>query len=421
MTAVWLILLIFDILIYAITTVLILKRRKYTSISIRSPILLILNNLGTFFMSLIIIIIKMIDKTSDQKNINYPSGFYYLTHIFIIVPFILRCQRLLVCCQLKTDEQMDLQQFYNKKYLYGEKFYMKIFIVCLFSLTVIFFISNFIGKTIEDPYAPNFITGGKGPERFILFLILIFVENLIILTYTYKICVYQLKQKLRFECVAFFIIWFIYSNIILLFDYLDSVKESNNNKEIVIGVTIVICYLCLIIQGFLPVLLSYTYKYSIGYHFTPKLMNNLYLFLSNETCYSTFKKYIISKSEINRSFLEIYSLIMNYKLGYVLQIETEQQFQEARTLYNTYFANNTLENVLGREVVEKVRNECKGLEQNLCTSEMFDEALVCVFNELGKLFNDFRKTSKYRELYEELYLDSYIQCKMCNVGLIDKF
>ena len=417
MTAVWTILLIFDILIYAITTVLILKRRKYTSISIRSPVLLILNNLGTFLMSLIIIIVKMIG-----ANHSYLSGLYYLTHIFIIVPFILRCQRLLVCCQLKTDEQMDLQQFYNKKYLYGEKFYMKIFIICFLSLTVIFFIANLIGKSITNPYAPNFFIEEDGkPGLFILFLILIFVENLIILTYTYRICVYQLKQKLRFECVAFFIIWLIYSNIILLFDYLDSVNKSNNNKEIVIGVTIVICYLCLIIQGFLPVLLSYTYKYSIGYHFTPKLMNNLYLFLSNEICYSTFKKYIISKSEINRTFLEIYSLIMNYKLGYVLQIETEQQFQEARTLYNAYFANNTLENVLGREVVEKVRNECKGLEQNLCTTEMFDEALVCVFNELGKLFNDFRKTSKYRELYEELYLDSYIQCKMCNVGLIDKF
>ena len=412
-----LILLIFNILIYLLTTVLILKRRKYTSISIRSPALVIFNNLGTFFMSLIIIIVNMVSSKEIQ---NYLAGLYYLTHILIIVPFALRCQRLLVCCQLKTDEQMDLQQFYNKKYLYNEKYYLWILLICFCSLTLIFVICNLIGGTIKKPYSPNFIVGPDEDEdssRFTLFLILIFLENLIILTYAYKICVYQLKQKLRFECISFFIIWFIYSNITLFVD-----SEINKNKKIISGgVTIGVCYLCLVVQGIIPLLLSYRYKYSIGYHFNPKLMNNLYLFLSNEICYTTFKKYLMSISVNKRIFLELYSLIMNYKLGFVLKIETEQEFQEARSLYNAYFANNTLENTLGNEVVEKVRNECKGLEQNLCTSEMFDEALKCVFNELGKLFNDFRKTPKYKELYEELYINSYIQCKMCNVGLVDKF
>ena len=52
---------------------------------------------------------------------------------------------------------------------------------------------------------------------------------------------------------------------------------------------------------------------------------------------------------------------------------------------------------------------------------MFDDALQYCFTELGKLFNEFRKTDKFKELYEEFYITSYIQCKMCNVGLINKF
>ena len=173
-------------------------------------------------------------------------------------------------------------------------------------------------------------------------------------------------------------------------------------------------------HGILPIIISYSYKYSIAYHFTPKLLNNLYLFLSNETCYKIFSDYL---NEINNGkiYLKIYTCIMNYKLGFVLKIETENEFQEARNLYNTYFANNELDAIIGKEVVGKVKNECKTLDNNMCTPEMFDCALLSVFNELGKLFNDFRKTSKYRELYEELYLTSYIQCKMCNTGLLDKF
>ena len=52
---------------------------------------------------------------------------------------------------------------------------------------------------------------------------------------------------------------------------------------------------------------------------------------------------------------------------------------------------------------------------------MYDEALQHCFNELGKHFNEFRKTDKFKELYEEFYLTSYIQSKMYNVGLINKF
>ena len=407
----WLILLIVNVLLYGAISMLILKRKQFTCISIRSPILLVLNNLGSFFMLTIIILTKLIPSPTINQ---YISGLYYLTHIFIIVPFCLRCHRILVCCELKIDERMDLQQFSNKRYLYQEKYYLNILLIVFGILTVLLIISILIETHFSVPFSPNFILAGKSQTQFILWMVIFFLENLILLTYTYKICINELKQKLRFESVTFLIIWLIYSNICTIID------TRELNQEIIIIFTIVVCYICLVLHGILPIIISYSYKYSIAYHFTPKLLNNLYLFLSNETCYKIFSDYL---NEINNGkiYLKIYTCIMNYKLGFVLKIETENEFQEARNLYNTYFANNELDAIIGKEVVDKVKNECKTLDNNMCTPEMFDCALLSVFNELGKLFNDFRKTSKYRELYEELYLTSYIQCKMCNTGLLDKF
>ena len=404
-------LLIINVLLYGVISFLILKRKHLTCISIRSPLLLILNNFGSFFMLTIIIIMQLI--SSEEVN-RYISGIYYLTHIFIIVPFCLRFHRIIVCCEIKVDERADLQQFYNKRYLYEEKYYLKILLITFGILTVLLILSNLIGTKFSDPFSPNFILGDKNTGQFILWLAISFLENLLILTYTYKICINEIKQKLRFESICFFIVWLVYSNITTIIDTYEL------NQEIVIVFTIVICYICLALHGLLPLVLSYSYKYSIVYHFTPKLLNNLYLFLSNETCYKSFSDYL-NEIENGKIYLKLYTCIMNYKLGFLLQIEAENQFQEARNLYNTFFANNELNDVIGKEVVDKVKNECKNLDNNVYKPEMFDDALLSVFNGLGNFFNDFRKTSRYRELYEELYLTSYIQCKMCNTGLVDKF
>ena len=66
MFVIWLILLIFNIFFYGACIMLIIKRKNFTSISIRSPNLLILNNIGNLFMSIIIIISKFFkDKNGE--------------------------------------------------------------------------------------------------------------------------------------------------------------------------------------------------------------------------------------------------------------------------------------------------------------------------------------------------------------------
>ena len=399
---------------------LIIKKSAFTSISIRSPKLLLLNNIGNLFMSIIIIITNFFENEDKGKKI--VSIFYYLTNFLIMIPFCLRFQRITKCCEIQKDERTDLQQLYQKRYLYEEGFYIKLTLIIMAVLTLILIISDAAIK-FDDSFTANFLFAKKENlknAKTMIWLVINFIEHLILLTYAYKICVNQLKQKLRFEIISFFIIWFLYSNVA----YALEKSASENNKDynlLIIIISLVVCYLFLFLNAILPILICCSYKFSTGYHFTPKLMNNLYLFLSNERCYKEFSDYLNRQPGNGSTYLRIYIQIMNYKLGFKLKVDNETGFQEACLIRDAYFRNDNMNEILGNDVVDKVKNECEGIHNNHFTEGMFDEALTYCFNELGKLYNEFRKTDKFKELYEEFYMNSYIQCKMVSVGLVNKF
>ena len=399
---------------------LIIKKSSFTCISIRSPKLLLLNNIGNLFMSIIIIITNFFENGEKGKKI--VSIFYYLTNFLIMIPFCLRFHRITKCCEIQKDERSDLQQLYQKRYLYEEGFYLKLTLIIMGIFTLILIISDAAIK-FDDSFTANFLFAKKENlknAKTMIWLVINFIEHLILLTYAYKICVNQLKQKLRFEIISFFIIWFLYSNVA----YALEKSASENNKDynlLIIIISLVVCYLFLFLNAILPILICCSYKFSTGYHFTPKLMNNLYLFLSNERCYKEFSDYLNRQPGNGSTYLRIYIQIMNYKLGFKLKVDNETGFQEACLIRDAYFRNDNMNEILGNDVVDKVKNECEGIHNNHFTEGMFDEALTYCFNELGKLYNEFRKTDKFKELYEEFYMNSYIQCKMVSVGLVNKF
>ena len=417
MDLIWLILLIINILFYGACCFAIMKRSVFTSISIRSPKLLILNNIGNFFMSIILIISNFFDDNDKKKIV---SLFYYFTNLLLIVPFCLRFQRIVKCCDIKSDERLDLQELYNKRQLYEENYYVKFTLIIIGVLTVVLIVSDCF--SFNDPFTANFLhKASKEPNLFkvkgIIWQVICFIEHIIILTYVYKIFVNKIKQKLRFEIISFFIVWFVYTNLVSLLD-----SPDKEHDDLIIYISLGVCYFFLFLNAGIPILVSLSYKYSTCYHFTPKLMNNLYLFLSNESCYKAFSNYL-NRLNANASYhLKLYTQIMNYKLGFKLKIDNNQGFLEACAIRDEHFNNNVnIDGKFSQEVADNVRRECEGLANNHFTEGMFDAALQYSFNELGKYFNDFRKTDSFKDLYEEFYLTSYIQCKMCNVGLINKF
>ena len=422
----WWILFGIDFIIYGLCCIIIIKRKNYTSVSIRSPTLLLISILSNFFMNIIIILYQIFES-------NKISSFYYLFRLTMILSMILRYERIIICCRIdklnKVEEELDKKQYTEKKYLYHEKFYVRILVVVFILFLIVMIIIKFIEMDkVEFFYCFNYICNNDSlfQPQMLVWVIWNFIEQFVMITYLFRIFNKYIKEKIKTELLSFFILWYIYSVICTLMNYFTKkfgLSDEGKINLIIIIISLIFHYICLFINGYLPIILSYTYKTAISYHFSPKLMNNLYLFLTNEVCYDAFSNYLI-KTNNNKGiiYLKMYTHIMKYKLSFVLNINKDIGLNDANEIYNTYFAPNSLyENQIDGGVLQKVRNESQMLENNTFTPDLFDDALQSIFNELNKRFVVFHKTREYRELYEKIKLESYIQCKLCNTGLINKY
>ena len=426
----WWILFGLDFLIYGLCCIMIIKRKNYTSISIRSPTLLLVTNISNFFMNLIIILYKIFEY-------NEISSFYYLFRFTMMLSIILRYERILICCRIeklnKEEEELDRKQFIEKKYLYQEKFYVRLLIAVFGLLLIAMIIIRIVGiDDIKFFYSLNFIYNFKKVHTNLFnkqlfgWAICNFIEQFVIITYFFRIISKTIKEKLINELLYFFILWYAYGLISTLINYLTKKEKSddpNNMNLILIIISLCVHYISLFINGYFPIFLSYQYKTSISYHFSPKLMNNLYLFLTNEECYDAFSNYL-AKTNSNKAlfYLQLYTHIMKYKLSFALNVSKDIGLSDANDIFNTYFAKNSRYEIqIEGNVLLKVRNDCQSLENNTFTPELFDEALQYAFNELNKKYLAFHNTNEFKELYAKIKLESYIQCKMCNTGLINKY
>ena len=428
----WWILFGINFLVYGLCCILIIKRKNYTSISIRSPTLLLGTILSNFFMNIIIIFYKIF----ENNNI---SSFYYLFRFMMILSMILRYERILICCKItkinKEEEELDRKQFTEKKFLYKEKFFVRLLLAAFTLFLIVMIIIKLVGikgvEGVEFFYTFNYIYKFK-EDNFSLFksqmlgwVIWNFIEQMVMITYIIRTFSKSIKEKIKIEILSFFFLWYIYSFICTLINYFGNKNKSKEESMNFLIIILSICfhYICLIINGYFPIFLSYHYKTAISYHFSPKLMNNLYLFLTNEECYDALSNYLLKMNNTKGLFyLQLYTHIMKYKLGFVLNINRDSGLNEANDILNTYFGENSrYESQLDNNLLKKVRKDCQIIANNTFTPEMFDEALQFVFNELNTIYSQFRNTKEYRQLYNKLKLESYIQCKMCNTGLINKY
>ena len=369
-------------------------------------------------------------------NLNIISSFYYLFRLMMILSMILTYERILICCRIdrinKEEEEIDKRLLSKKKYLFQEKFYVRLLLVVLLLFIIAMVIIKIIHiDGVEMFYTFNFIYNTKEKNiyksQMLGWVIWNFIEQFVMITYIYRTVFKFIKENIKTELILFFILWYIYSTFCSFIDYYTRFNSNINLDTINLIVRILslfINYICLFINGYLPIISSYQYKTAISYHFSPKLMNNLYLFLTNEECYEVFSNYLLKTNNGKGLFyLKLYTHIMKYKLSFVLNIDKNQIFNDANQIYNIYFANNNnlYENQIDQVTLKKVRADCQALENNTYTKELFDGALQFVFNELKEIFNSFRKTMEYKNLYNKIRLESYIQCKMCNTGLIQQY
>ena len=272
---IWIVIILINAIIYGICCYFILKRKFFSAISIRSPTLLICNNISNFIMSLTLILHKLVDS-------NFISIFYYVFRFMMDISIFLRYERILSCFKYNTDKfntNENMEKFADKRYLLQEKFYVRIFmgLFCIFFISLI--IIELIGISCFELFFTSFNIEDNEPykSQMSIWLTLNFLETIAIMTYIFRLYNKKLKFILKKELYIILILLFLYSNFIsffnLFFDYNDSLFTF---------VTLIVLYLFLILNGYLPIVSSFLYKNIIFIYFLQikiviKLFMHIYL------------------------------------------------------------------------------------------------------------------------------------------------
>ena len=377
-------------IIYGFICIMILKKKEFTPISIRSSILLLSNNFLSFLATTSIIF------HNDNDLNEYYNTFFLLFFIFqssMMVSFFLRSQKVIECCRIRLDEKNDVQRFYKKRYLFQEPFYVKILFISMILLSLIY---TLIIKILN--YDRNYI-----------FTIFIFIELLILVTYSYKILKSYVGEAIHLEIILFLFSWFISWNLGSFF---------SNNLILILFVSM---YSSLIINGFIPLFMIKKNQKSFAFKYNSKLMNNLYLFLLNEETYHVFLKYIKTFNKKEISYLVIYTEIMKYKYDFDLEEDNETLINEAQNIFNTYFSNETYKDKFSDNVLSTIRERGNNLIEVENKKDMFDEVLIVCYEELLRIFEEFKKTTHFQILGDKIHFNDYIHCKMSNIGMINRY
>ena len=377
-------------IIYGFICIMILKKKEFTPISIRSSILLLSNNFLSFLATTSIIF------HNDNDLNEYYNTFFLLFFIFqssMMVSFFLRSQKVIECCRIRLDEKNDVQRFYKKRYLFQEPFYVKILFISMIGLSLIWILIIKILKYDRD----------------YIFTIFIFIELLILVTYSYKILKSYVGEAIHLEIILFLFSWFISWNLGSFF--------SNN----IILILFVSMYSSLIINGFIPLYMIKKNQKSFAFKYNSKLMNNLYLFLLNEETYHVFLKYIKTFNKKEISYLVIYTEIMKYKYDFDLEEDNETLINEAQNIFNTYFSNETYKDKFSDNVLSTIRERGNNLIEVENKKDMFDEVLIVCYEELLRIFEEFKKTTHFQILGDKIHFNDYIHCKMSNIGMINRY
>ncbi len=378
-------------IIYGFICIMILKKKEFTPISIRSSILLLSNNFLGFLATTSIIFLN------DNTFSEYSDTFLLLFLIFqssMMVSFFLRSQKIIECCRIRLDEKKDVQRFYKKRHLFQEPFYVKILFISMIILSLIWSLIIKIIGYVNKEY---------------IWTILIFIELLVLVTYSYKILKSYVGEAIHLEIILFLFSWFISWNLGSFF---------SNNINLILFFSM---YLSLIINGFIPLFMIKKNQKSFAFKYNSKLMNNLYLFLLNEETYHVFLKYIKTFNKKEISYLVIYTEIMKYKYAFDLEEDNETLINEAQNIFNTYFSNETYKDKFSDNVLSTIREIGNNINEVENKKDMFDEVLIVCYEELLRIFEEFKKTTHFQILGDKIHFNDYIHCKMSNIGMINRY
>ena len=412
--------------------------QNYSAVNISSPLMITLSNICLFVMNSSLISLELVEQFNlfeeYKRSFNQIIPFLFIIgYCVIFISLILRMKRILQCLNLNKIVSMNIKNkskiFYSRRFALDERFYCKVItiIIMLIMLLVGFFYWKNGGYIPVPYYFMKYFINTKNEYNIsnnlinkicVYWTIIYFIEGIILITYIYKLMIANLIKQIQIEFILqniFYFITFISSR----YYYKKNINDLNNNFNNTSLSFIIISFIYVFLNTYLPIARAIIDKIKINYSFNPKLVTNLYLFLSDEICYYSFSDFL-KDSQIDTYFINLYTKIMKYKYKYSLEANFFNVTKEAKSLYNNYFNTDSENNYMNEEILKKIRNNCsKYISKDDCTYEMFDDALVSVYEYLKKRFIEFRKSDEYKLLVNNLNMNSYIQYKMCLYSKID--
>ena len=422
--------LFIHIVFYVICFIGIFKRKTYAVITLRSPKLLLTHNIAGLCTSLLFYIKLIIDdsvlgNSSEISNLKkhyyYIPSLFYIFQITMVASFSLSCHRIIYSTNVNEEETKTSSK---KKQRYKEKFYIR-FIVILFIILGVFIIV--LDIKLKDPFTMNLLErsfdSGKIVDYFHytvqanVWLIINLIENLVLLTYAFFIWQRDIHLKLKLEAMIFFTLCFVYSIMISTYE-LFLYKWITQNTMVIIS--LIYLLLCLLLNGYFPLLLSFYSGNEVGYIFSSNLANDLYLFLSNENCYGAFYGFVVDDND-SSLYLKIYTQIMVIKLNEVNVQESQIIIKLANEVLKTIKESNSNDeqyNSVINEVKNKLGDKIDGSNYK---TDMFDVLLKFVFGKLNTVFNEFKKEKEFKILIEGINTNSKVKGNIIDKGLGGKY
>lgn len=317
------ILLIFNVIIYSVSLVFTLYFKDESIFSIRSPLLLLLNNLGGFMMALTFILYHLLGQV-----LRYQSDFdifckvlpnnYLIFHFLFFISFCFRFYRVIKTCNvyfLKNERLKTLKANYES---YLEIYYFKLLLLMLIAIVTLSFILNFeFDRYVIMPYNfercfDNLDFSNKYVS--ITWIIINFIENMILITFCSIIIKSErLTRMIKTELIVFTILFILYSNILRILE-----KELNFFDLRGFPISIICCcflWMFLILNFYLPLAMLFYRKYycivDINYELEPEHIDNLYLFLTDEYCFNSFNDYLSSNIKNDSLLKSLNSVNLN--------------------------------------------------------------------------------------------------------------
>jgi len=249
----------------------------------------------------------------------------------------------------------------------------------------------------------------------IIWIVINFIEQVILVTYIYHLSINPIKLAVKFELIGTFIVWITYPSFLRIINLF----YSNDHYCIISLACVVFLWVCLVFNGYVPLVYNYLYNTSnITYPLDSNLTDNLFLFLSDEKCVESFDQYIQSTDNQKTSVsLNFYVDCMSYRLLINLNYRKEDILKQVKHIILTYFDTKDMK-LFDANITHKVLESCKTLKNTEYSKDVFDEAIEIAFENLEETFSEYKRTKEYKYLLERLNKESEFQCKMAIAGLV---